>query len=113
MSLRALAGVGDQAQQLLETGAAVLRQLAPEQVQGLDAVSAFMNRIEPVVAVVLLNGVLAGVTMTAEHLNRQFIGFEAEFRRPGFDNGGQQVQQFMGVLADVFCFPGLGVVEQP
>ncbi|RMM05736.1 hypothetical protein APX70_01129 [Pseudomonas syringae pv. maculicola] len=72
-----------------------------------------MNRIEPVVAVVLLNGILAGVTMTAEHLNRQFIGLQAELRRPGFDDGGQQVQQLMGVLAHVFGFPGLGVVEQP
>ncbi len=88
----ALAGGGDRPDQLLEAGAIVLRQLAAQQVERLDALGAFMDRVQAVVAVILFNRVLAGVAVAAEDLDRQFIGLETECRGPGFDDRGQQVE---------------------
>ncbi|MNL49233.1 hypothetical protein D3C87_1721520 [compost metagenome] len=73
---------------------------------------AFVDRVQAVVAVVLLHRVFAGVAVAAEDLDRQFIGLQAELRGPGFDDRRQQVQQFMGLLAFGFGFKGGGVVEQ-
>jgi hypothetical protein len=50
--------------------------------------------------------------VAAEDLDRQFVGLQAELRRPGFDDGRQQVQQFVGLLALGFGRQRGGVVEQ-
>ncbi|MNN32048.1 hypothetical protein D3C81_1457600 [compost metagenome] len=50
--------------------------------------------------------------MAAEDLDRQFIGLEAERRGPGFDDRGQQVEQFLRLFAGAFIGGGQGVVEQ-
>ena len=84
----ALAGAVDQLEQLFKRRAAVHRHLTPEQVEGLDAVGTFVDRVEAVVAVVLLHRVIAGVAVTAENLDGQLVGLEAELRRPGFDDRG-------------------------
>ncbi|MCY1174068.1 hypothetical protein D9M73_142540 [compost metagenome] len=73
---------------------------------------AFVNRVQTVIAVVLFHWVLAGVAVPAKNLDRQFVGLEAELRRPGFDDGGEQVEQFMGLLAGIIVLAGLGLVDQ-
>lgn len=108
----ALASLVHQAVELLQAGAVVLRQLAPEQVEGLDAVGAFVDGVESVVAVVLLHRVFAGVAVAAEDLDGQFVGLEAELGGPGLDDGGEQVEQFVGLLAGAVVGESLGVVEQ-
>ena len=113
MGLCALGGVGDQTDQLLEPGAAVLCQFAAQQVQRLNAVGAFVDRVQAVVTVVLLHRVLTGITVTTEDLDRQFVGLQAELRRPGFDDRRQQIQQLMGLLAFGFGLQRRGVIEQP
>ncbi|CRM96126.1 hypothetical protein [Pseudomonas sp. 22 E 5] len=74
---------------------------------------AFVDRVQAVVAVVLLHRVFAGVAVAAEDLDRQFVGLEAELRWPGFDDGREQVEQFVGVLALGFGCQRGGVVKQP
>ncbi len=108
----ALGRTGDQADQLLEAGAIVLRQLAAKQIERLDAFGAFVNRVQAVVAVVLFYRVFAGIAVAAENLDGQFVGLEAEGRGPGFDDRGQQVEQLLSLLASAFFAGGLGVVEQ-
>ncbi|MNE57025.1 hypothetical protein D3C80_1519700 [compost metagenome] len=84
-----LAGCGDQADQLLEPGTLVLGQLATEQVERLDAFCTLVDRVQAVVPVVLLYRVFAGVAVATENLDCQFVGLEAERRRPGLDDRGQ------------------------
>ena len=43
--------------------------LAPEHINGLDAIGAFVDRIEAIVAVVLLERMVPRVTRAAEYLN--------------------------------------------
>ncbi|MNP10703.1 hypothetical protein D3C76_1028610 [compost metagenome] len=109
----ALGRAGDQADQLLEAGSAILRELAAEQVERLDALGAFVDRVQAVVAVVLLHRVFAGVAVAAEDLDRQLVGLEAEGRGPGLDDGRQQVEQRLRLLAGGFVISRVGVVEQP
>ncbi|MCY1446589.1 hypothetical protein D9M71_631710 [compost metagenome] len=71
---------------MLEPRATVLRQFAAQKVQRLNTVGAFVDRVQAVVAVVLLHRVFAGVAVAAEDLDRQFVGLQAELRRPGFDD---------------------------
>ena len=101
----ALAGGGDSAKQLLEASAIVLRQLAAEQVERLDALGAFVDRVQAVVAVVLLHWVFAGIAVAAENLDRQFVGLEAERRGPGLDDRGQQIEQFLRLVAGALILP--------
>ena len=70
-----------------QASTAPLNHFAAQQVQALDAVGALVNRVEPVVPVVLLDVVLAGVARTAEHLDRQAVGLQAPLRRPALGNG--------------------------
>jgi hypothetical protein len=73
-------------------------RLAPEQVDGLDAVRAFVDGIEAVVAVELFHRVFACVAVAAMNLDRQAVGFETPLRRPGFGDRSQQVEEQPGFV---------------
>jgi hypothetical protein len=72
--------------------------LAPEQVERLDAVRAFVDGVEAVVAVELFDRVFARIAVTAMDLDRQAVGFEAPLRGPGLGDRRQQVEQQAGFL---------------
>ena len=69
-------------EQSLECGAVVHRHLASKQIERLYAVGAFMDRVEPVVAIEALYRILARVAVAAVHLDGQCIGFQAVLRGP-------------------------------
>ena len=87
------AGRADRAQQQLERRAVVHHRLAPQQVERLDAVGALVDRVDAVVAVVLLDRILARVAVAAEDLDRQVVGLERVVRAPGLDDRRQQLEQ--------------------
>jgi hypothetical protein len=84
------------ASQQPKTGAVALTYLASQQVEALDPVGAFVNGVDPVVPVVLLDVVFAGVAVPAVELDRQVVGFQTPLRRPAFGDRGQQVEQQCG-----------------
>ena len=87
---------------------AVLHEhFAPQQVGGLDAVRAFMNHVEPVVAPVLLNRKIAGVAITAKDLDRQRVGLQAPFARPALGNRREHLQQQARLVGMCFCASAL------
>ena len=57
-----------------------------------------MNRVEPVVAVMLFDVVFAGVSVPAVHLDRQAVGLQTPLRRPALGDRGEDVQQTAGRL---------------
>ena len=61
----------DRARECSERFAAVHPDLAPEQVERLNAVRALVNRVEAVVAVMLLHLVVARVPVATEDLDRE------------------------------------------
>jgi hypothetical protein len=80
-------------QQQLHRRAVLHHRLAPEQIQRLDAVGAFVDRVDAVVAPALLHRVLAGVAITTEDLDREIVRLERVLRTPGLDDGREQVEQ--------------------
>ena len=96
-----------------QRGAAVHQHLATEQVQRLDAVGALVDRVEPVVAVVLLDVVVAGVAGAAEHLDGQVVGGQAPLRRPALGDRGEQPEQLLRLGAPGRVGRGRDVVDQP
>ena len=59
-----------------QPGAPAREHLATQQILPLDPVGALVDRVEPVVAVVLFHVVVDRVSGPAEHLNRQLIGLQ-------------------------------------
>ena len=55
-----------------------------------------VDRVEPVVAVELLDRVVAGVAGSAEHLDRQAVALQAPLRRPGLRDRRKHLQQLVG-----------------
>ena len=104
-SLGFVDGAANAVDQDLVVFAVVQTHLAPQQVQALDAVGAFVDGVEAVVPVELLDRVLPGVAVAAVDLDRQAVGFQAELGRPGLDHRGQQIQQAGGLGAG---FGGFG-----
>ncbi|MNH24514.1 hypothetical protein D3C79_844510 [compost metagenome] len=92
--------------------AAALADLAPEQVEAVDAFGAFVDRVQAVVAPVLLQRVFTDVARAAEDLNADIGGDHPVFRGIGLDHGDQQVEQFGGIGAGVGIRCGVGVLEQ-
>jgi len=86
--------------------------LAAEQVQALDAVRALVDRVQPVVAVELLDVVVAGVAVAAVHLDRQVVGRQAVLRRPALRDRRQHLEQERGPLASG-GITGALLVDQP
>ena len=90
-----------------QAGSAPLGDLAAQQIQALDAVGALVDRVEPIVAIVLFDVVLAGVAVATHDLDRQTVGLQAPLRRPTLGDRGQDVQQQSGPVAFVV---GVGAV---
>ena len=65
------------AHEQLERLPAAPERLAPEQVEGLDAIRPLMNRVQPIVPVELLDGIFARVTVAAVHLDGEIAGLDA------------------------------------
>lgn len=61
---------------------------------------ALVDRVEPVVAVMLFDVVFAGVAVAAVHLDRQVVGFQTPLRRPALGDGREDVEQVL-VVAEV------------
>src|SRR5581483_11371384 len=73
---------------------------------------AFVYRIEPVVAIQLLQRILARVTITAQDLNGEAVCFETPLRRPGLYDRGQDLEQQMRFATDLLARARLLIVEQ-
>ena len=95
-----------------ERGAALHHHLAAQQVQRLDAVRAFVDHVQPVVAPELLDGKLARVAVAAQHLDGQRVGLQAPLRGPGLDHRREQLQQQCGVVLLRGVFGGALLVHQ-
>ena len=48
----------------------------------MNAVSAFMNHVQAIVAIQTLDRMIARVARAAQHLDREFVRFETLFGRP-------------------------------
>jgi len=88
--VRLIGGCGDPMPQEGERSAIGRQYLAAEQVDGLNAGRAFVDRIEPVVAPKLFHLEIARITIAAMNLDREIIGDQAEFGRPAFGHRREQ-----------------------
>src|SRR5207245_6418435 len=82
-----------------KAGTALHDYLAAEEVERLDAVRALVDRVEAVVAVELLHGVLPGVAVAAVDLDRQVVREQAPLGRPALGDRRQDVEQQVRPLA--------------
>ncbi|MNQ77520.1 hypothetical protein D3C85_923900 [compost metagenome] len=89
--------------------AAVHRQLAADQVHGLDAVGAFVDRGDAGIAVVLGGAGLLDEAHAAVDLDAQRGDFAADVGGPGLGDGGEQV---LAALPDLALGLGGGVLGQ-
>ncbi|MNP03890.1 hypothetical protein D3C76_957880 [compost metagenome] len=87
-------------------------QLASEQIKAVNTFGAFMDGVQAVVPVVLLQRVLADVAGAAEDLHADVRGDNAVLRRIGLDHRNQQVEQFAGIAARLFLGCGMGIFVQ-
>src|SRR5438874_1289635 len=78
---------------------AVLRQLAADEVERLDAVGAFVDHGDAGVAHELLHAVLLNVAVAAEYLLRDHRVLEALVGENAFDHRRQQAHVIVGGLA--------------
>ena len=92
-------GRGDPLGQQCQPGAVVHNHLAAQQVQAVDAVCAFVDGVETVVSVGLLDVELLGVAVAAVHLDGQAVGLQAPLRRPALGDRRQHLQQQVGAGA--------------
>ena len=67
--------------------------LAPQQVHGLDAMGAFVDHVQAVVAPVLLHRKIACVAGTTVNLDRERIRLKAPFAGPAFGDRRQHFEQ--------------------
>ena len=73
---------------------------------------ALVDRIEPVVAVELLDLVVARVAVAAVHLDREIVRFQAPLRRPALGDRREYVQQQASLGARCRGFPGFLFIHQ-
>src|ERR1700677_570407 len=104
-------GLLDRRKERLQACAIVENYFASEQVQALNAVGPFVNRVQSVVTIVLLDVVVAGVAVAAMNLDGQAVGLETPLGRPAFRNRGQYLQQQRGPADRVLIGSGLLVVN--
>jgi hypothetical protein len=109
---RAIHGSADGAVQGVEPGAAARHELAAEQVDRLDAVGVLVDRVEPVIAVVLLEVVLAGVAITAVHPDREVVGVQAPLGGPTLRDRGENVEQQPRLLPAGLVVGGAQLIQQ-
>jgi hypothetical protein len=85
--------------QQLECGAAFQGDLASEQIESLDAVGTFVDRVQAVVAIELLDGIVARVAVAAQNLDREVVRRQAPLRGPRFGDRRQDLEQELRVRA--------------
>ena len=95
-----------------ERGAVMHDDLASEQVERLDAVGAFVDRIQAVVAVELFDLVFARVAVAAMNLDGQVVGGQAPLRRPALGDRGQDVEQQVEIGERGRVGADFGLVDQ-
>ena len=78
----------------------------------MDTFGAFVDRVQAVVAVVLLQRVLADIAGTAEDLDAQIRRNHAVLGRVGLDHRDQQIEQLGGICALGVGRRGVRVFEQ-
>src|SRR5690606_13049010 len=84
---------GHPLRETVQQRAVVEPHLAPEQIEPLDAVRALVDRVQPVVAIMLLDRVVARVSVAAVHLDGQTVGLQAPLRRPALADRREQLEQ--------------------
>ena len=95
-------------QEQLQAGALGGSGLAAQQVQRLDAGSAFIQRGDAGVARQLLHAVLVDIAVATETLQRVVGVLDAPFGLAGLGDRGQEADQYIGLLAfgGIFCVMG-------
>ena len=102
---RCVDGLVDPLRQQGQPRAVGHHDLAAQQIQAVDAVRAFVDRVQSVVAVALFDVELLGVSVSAVDLDGQAVGLEAPLRRPALGDRSQDVEQQVCALA---VGPGAG-----
>ncbi len=108
----ALDGGVHAARQQLQAAAALHDHLAAQQVHRLDAVGAFVDHVEAVVAPVLLHREVARVAVAAVDLDGQGVGLQAPFAGPALGDGREHFQQ-QARLVGGFWTAGVLLVHEP
>src|ERR1700756_2613817 len=93
------ARVPDSLEQHAQAAAAVDEHLAAEKIEGLNAVCALVNGVEPIVPVELFDVVITGIAVSAVDLDSQAVGLNAPLRWPAFGDRGQHLKQKPGIVA--------------
>ena len=93
-----------------QRAAAVLAELAADQIERLDAVGAFVNLRDARVAHELLHAVLGDVAVAAEHLLRHHRVGEAGVGEHAFDDRREQAHVIVGALAFLLILRAMGDV---
>ena len=78
---------------------AVAAELAPDQIERLDAVRAFVDHRDAGVAYELLHTVLADIAVAAEHLLRRYSVGKPGIGEHAFDHGGHETHVVFRRLA--------------
>src|SRR5450830_962332 len=96
-----------------EQGAILDRHLPAQQVQAVDAMRAFVDGVQAVVAVELLDIVFTRVAIAAVDLDGQAVRFQAPLGGPGFRDRRQDVEQPVRLQARRLVGRGALLVDQP
>ncbi len=91
---------------------ALHRQLAPDQINRLNAVGAFVNGGDAGVAVMLGSAGFLDEAYAAEHLQREAGAFDTDIRGKGLADGCQQIGKAAGLGAGCFIRFGLGAIDR-
>ena len=94
----------------LEFGAVVAQHLAPEQIERLNGVGAFIDHVDAGIAHVLLHAPLTDVAVTAEYLQSQIGTGECVIGNEGLDHRSEQREVVVRGFALVFIGVRLGDV---
>ena len=89
----------------------VSRQLAPNEIQRLNAVRALVDHCNTGVTGILLNPVVPDVTMTAVNLNGHLCGVVTGFRKIGFHERCQQLNEIIRRLALLRIFGSVSNID--
>ena len=96
----------------LQTGTLIAQHLAAQQIERLNAIGAFVDHVDARITHVLLHAPLFDVAVATKHLLAQGGGLKTVVGQEGFDDGGQQRQNFSRVGAHFFVRMVQFFVEQ-
>ena len=83
--------------QKLKACATLHHHFSAQQIKRLDAMGAFVNHVQTVVAPILLHRKVPRVAVTSVHLDGQRIGFQTPLAGPALGDGREHLQQQRGV----------------